>query len=134
DGSTSDGMGTVLLGVQGQFDNGEDNWLGFDASGHQVGFAFSSPMGQLPLFPQESGFQWFNAGTVCSVGTGGCTTSAVLRQLSSNLSEISRITLFEYRAQDNNPPPSEILWSASKDTGRGLAVPHLPVSSPASTL
>jgi hypothetical protein len=134
EGSTSDGSGTVLLGLQGQFDSGDDNWSGFDSSGSRLGTASAGPMIQPPLFPLESGFQWFNSGDSCSPSGRGCTRRAVLRQLSSSLQETSRTTLFEYRWTDADPRPRQMTWDASKDTGRGVLVTHVQVSDAGWTL
>jgi len=130
DRSTTDGTGTAVLGIRAEFDNGEDDWFGFDSSGNRLGFATGVPQVQAPLFPLDSGFQWFNSGMVCSMsGSDICTTSAVLRQLSSSLKETSRTTLFQYQFGPKDPRPSEILWGASNDTGRGVFVTHVSLKS-----
>ena len=124
DRSVSDGNGTVLLGVQEQFDNGNDVWLGFDTSGTRVGAASSTPMDQPLPFPLESGFQWFTGGQACSQ-SGTCTISADLRQLSSSLTETSRTNLHTYRFTPTDPRPTEVMWSASADVGSGTLVTHV---------
>jgi len=124
--ATSDGTGAVIGMIQSGFDNGEDSWLSFAADGKYQGTAFGSPYGQPFPFPLDSGFQWLNRGAVCAIYSGqGCIHSAVLRQLSPSLQELSRKTLFEYHQGPSDPPPSDVLWGASADTGRAAIVTHL---------
>ena len=124
--ATSDGTGAVIGMIQSGFDNGEDSWLSFAPDGRYQGTAFASPYGQPFPFALDSGFQWFNAGRVCAIYSGqGCIHSAVLRQLSPSMQELSRRTLFEYRQGPSDPPPKDILWGASADTGLGVIVTHV---------
>src|SRR5262249_31332696 len=124
DGSTSDGAGTVMLATDDEFDNGEAIWTAFDATGRRLGLASAITPKQPMPFPLDSGFQWFNESHSCSPTGQGCIVTAAIRQLSSSLQETSRTTLFESRFGPADPPPSQIMWGASRDAG-GLVVTHV---------